>query len=194
MEITVDNKKIIILFDRYGNIYLENNNNLYELEIDKKNNPIITNINNNKQEEILNINKITINKNKLQQKIIDEDNEEYKEIEDKEYTINGKIKEIIIDEDNINEYGIYNKPFIFYSPKYSETKIIDMDQNISALYDTYIYENNTLIFVSKSCEEESIYRLILHTNGIIQFRNIGENNRQYRLNINNDTINISQNT
>jgi hypothetical protein len=56
----------------------------------------------------------------------------------------------IIDEDNINQFGQYNRPFIFSSTNNENNENIKIVNrqfgDVSALYDTYIYDtNNKLI-------------------------------------------------
>ncbi|QKF93740.1 hypothetical protein QKU48_gp0282 [Fadolivirus algeromassiliense] len=93
----------------------------------------------------------------------------------------------IYDEDNINKYGTQNIKFNFWN---SSTDInIEInnrkDGDISALYDTFIYdEYNNLIFKSTSHDEYSIYRIKIFSNGDIFFRPIGYSEHKYKIEYN----------
>lgn len=85
-------------------------------------------------------------------------------------------------EDIEKQYGVYNKRFNFSS---SITCIpIEMreDGEVSALYDSYIYNNNNVCMVSNSANEDTYYRIKLHMDtGIIQFRPLGGEEKTYKL-------------
>jgi hypothetical protein len=98
-----------------------------------------------------------------------------------------------IDEDNIKNYGYDNKKFDFWSS--GSENIIPIlyrkDSDIMALYDTYIYDNNNLIFKSNSPNNDSIYRFRLNTSGEIYYRIIGQVEKKFKLMFNeNNNLNI----
>lgn len=93
----------------------------------------------------------------------------------------------IIDEDNLNKYGVDNITFNFYGNQ----TICDIncreDGDIMALYDVYLYDNNNnLVFKSISSDNSSIYRFRIYSNGDIYFRVIGSMEYKYKLNIENE--------
>jgi len=101
------------------------------------------------------------------------------DIEYEEPDISDIIEESLIDDDNIKTYGNQNQRFIFsYNNVKDPTIEISVDTrdggDIAALYDTYIYKNNQLYFKSMS-PDRSIYRILIHNNGDMYFRLIGEN-------------------
>jgi hypothetical protein len=73
----------------------------------------------------------------------------------------------IIDEDNVNAYGERNLEFKFLQNDVDKMEINYRENgNVMALYDTYIYENNKLIFNSRSSDNSSIYRFKITGNNI----------------------------
>lgn len=143
----------------------------------------------------------------------DEDDDEYQNIEkyypeDLDYTENldnnsdddvnndgrfqyDRLGDYIIEE-NIEMYGIDNKKFIFSSSMNDEIVYSRVDGDISALYDTYIYDDtDQLRFKSNSQDDSSIFRLKLYMSGTILFREIGGNEACYELSFDGETIHFS---
>lgn len=111
------------------------------------------------------------------------DNKYYKE--EQEYFENNDSydnEDYIVNEDIYKQYGSDNKPFIFSSLD-STTKITIQDRingDICSLYDTYIYKDNNLCFKSGSFDNSSLYRIKLHTDGKLYFRQIIEQDTEYK--------------
>jgi len=89
----------------------------------------------------------------------------------------------IIDEDLINSYGYHNLKFNFSHASDDATIPIynREDGDITALYDTYIYQNDNLCFKSSSRNDESLYTIKVHDNGILYFRPHGFREQQYKI-------------
>lgn len=187
-------------FDEFGNLYIENNINIFQINISGKNFPYAE-LGNFAKLSLSNlpINNITIQEknNQLKDQVDQEENssEESPELdyfpEESEYFLNSPDctnSEESFDDENIKIYGINNKKFKFYSD--NQNKIIYKRENgdITALYDTYIYNQEKLKFVSNSAEQDSIYRLNIHTNGYLFFRPIGYPEINYKLFLDSDQI------
>lgn len=167
-----------LYIDRYGNLYFDFNNTVYEIEIDRFNVPNLSIINLDSLKNIDDYKLDNIN-NYIEDS---EENDEYKDTETSD--------DFMIDDDNINKFGYNNLPFNFYSNTDSTIKIID-GSDICALYDTYIYDNDQIIFISSSKNNDSIYKLQLHNDGKIVFTNVGEEGKNYKIFINADSLGIS---
>lgn len=97
--------------------------------------------------------------------------------EDSEYLQPNILEDDLIDEDNIKTFGEDNKPFHFSS----NSELFEIHNrelgDVSALYDTYIYDNGLLSFISVSPLKNSSYRLrivdISNNTIILFFRPIG---------------------
>jgi len=172
-----------IYFNSYGNIYIELNKNTYKIYIDKNNVPYGENVNDKFSKPYNNIQKFILrNDNMLSRKI--------KGIisincfrEDDEYIdINKNNDSYMINEDVTDMYGMQNIEFNFTKLD-SHNKEINVYQyeDVCALYDTYLYENGKLIFVSKSYNNSSLFRINIHNNGYIYIRSIGDEDRKYNL-------------
>ena len=86
----------------------------------------------------------------------------------------------IIDEDNGKMFGYDNVPYKFYKEEGFSIDVYDRcNGDVCPLYDTYIYDNNKLSFISYSANNSSIYRLKLYSDGVIGFRLIGEEEKNY---------------
>ena len=208
-----------LCFDPFGNLYLDSNGKIYQVNISNKHVPYL-------EEGLYNIIKQSTNlikkltavdkQNSLRMKIqkkfekqedeeaFDSDDEYYlddkNEIdyypEDNDYyhdsdsseEDNGTIHNDIIDENNINNYGEMNLEFNFMK---NDTDTIEINYrengDVMALYDTYIYNNNKLVFTSHSKDNSSIYRLRIEGDNIY-CRSIGGVEHKYVIKIleNND--------
>lgn len=95
---------------------------------------------------------------------------------------------ISIDGDTVEKFGDNNHKFEFWN---TENININNRENgdITALYDTYIYDGDKLVFKSHSIDNSSIYRFRIYKNGDIFFRSIGSTERKCKLDyINNELI------
>lgn len=197
-----------ISFDLYGTLYLSNDKNTYQVNIDGKNNVTLDKGDYPVIDGSTNIYKIAhLDENSLKTKIrnVNQNNEEHideeDEIERNDYTYYPEdsdhlhiddpdlIQQEYINEDIINQYGEHNIPFVFWEPdgsEFTQIKITNrQDCDIMALYDTYIYDvNNRLIFKSHSSDDSSIYIIRIYPIGELYFRPIGNTERKYILNTN----------
>ena len=89
----------------------------------------------------------------------------------------------IINEDVVNTYGHHNVKFIFsHSSDDSMISIQDReDGDVTALYDTYVYQNENLCFKSSSKDDESLYTIKIHDNGTFYFRPHGFKGQEYKV-------------
>ena len=203
-------------FDPFGNLYLENNGKVYQANISGKHIlyleqglfDIIKSYN-SKIKKIDLLDKQNSLKVKIQKKIDRQDDEEMFDSDD-EYYIDNK-DEIdyhpedndyyhddsdddddtyeIIDDDNINRYGDMNSEFSFMNNDI-EIKINYRENgDVMALYDTYIYNNDKLVFCCRSKDDSSIYRLrIIGDN--IYFRLIGDREQKYTVKVSNEALDL----
>lgn len=197
-----------IKYDVYGNLYFDSSKlNIssifcHQICVDNKNGLYLESdgiaINNNDQ--VLLIDKIELyNDSLLKKKIIDEQNNDTLLYEDNEYILNKKdddeeeydewndsYGDSVIDEDNVNLYGKDNIKFDFMQSGLKKC-FVGIKEDIMALYDSYIYDNDSIIFCGKSQNNSSIYRINIKKDKII-FRPIGFSEKIYRLVINNEKI------
>lgn len=169
----------IISFDPFGNIYFDGSQNLpnpyfttqssliFQLNVDRDNKPYMDDSN----YEILD-NNIPINKLKtLETNIIDEEEDDYI---------------IELDEDG-NEilYDGDNYPFTFYYNNGDIQMCERENGDISALYDSEIYdENKNPVIQAFSGDNASIYKLKIFLNDDIYFNCIDNSDIKYKLAIN----------
>jgi hypothetical protein len=185
--IPVDNSIISIHVDTKGNLYFEYLNNLFQLNIDKNNEPYLESGN---YEIIENDNNI------IKGKIF-----ESSDFQDDNYFLEDNGHAIVYsyefedDQHNDNE----ENPFIFCDNGLNlEIKERNFG-DINALYDIFIYddtdedEHSKLIFQTKLLNEICIYRVALYKSGKIFFRPIGcFVEKTYDLHIHNNEICIQQ--
>ena len=91
-----------------------------------------------------------------------------------------------INEENIKLYGYDNHKFIFWNNLNDiQVSIFDRkDCDVMSLYDTYIYDNDRLIFKSNSPDNSSIYRFRIinnDDNSTIYYRPIGYSEQKLEL-------------
>lgn len=101
----------------------------------------------------------------------------------------------IMDEENIKLYGQNNRKFTFWNNTFDNLiPIFDRnDGDIMALYDVYIYNNDKLVFKSNSPDNTSIYRFRINiSNGDIYFRPVGYPEKQFTLNLNNESLEFTE--
>ena len=198
-----------ISFDPYGSLYFSNATHTYQISVDGRNNLILdkedyTIFNEYSQTiyKIQNLDEKSL-KERLKQKEEDnelENNNEYNSDEDGiEHDYYPEDNDYIpIDEplhDSDNEvdtivpeydYGEQNVKFVFWSSEFTDQIKIYYRKNgdITALYDTYIYNvDNKLIFKSNSSDDSAIYRIRIYPDGHIYFRPIGHQEKKYNLKV-----------
>lgn len=221
MKVPISNsiEKASVSFDRYGNLYLTFRDINYQLNVDGKNKLFLLTGDYEISEpdtDLINqvkIKKMTASNGMLFQKKIREELEELDsdgELDDEDYDLlkedddywedekeilsEDEEEDYLINEDLIEKYGEQNQPFVFWSTRSEEEIQINhrRDGDITSLYDSFIYENQQIIFRAQSLNEDSIYRLIIN-DGLILFRPIGESDRSYRLVNLEDTLTIELN-
>lgn len=205
-------KYLQIGFDSYGNVYLyfDSLDKAYQLNVNGKNIPYLE----PGQYNIIkrsnkNIGTFTIldSETSLKSKVDKHLEEEHAYDSDDDYDLDGdnisdyypedstylhnddlQHDDELIDENMLNAYGDDNLKFNFWSfSKDEQISIYDIEnEDIMALYDTYIYDNGQLIFKSNSKNGNSIYRLCIHLDGTILFRPIGYTERIFNILINSD--------
>ena len=180
----INGKTIFISMDPYGNVYFEFNSIISQLNVDRDNNPYT---------DPGNYSIITMNTKINKQKIGDDvqyaddiDNDKYVD-DDYVIELDSDGNEILCDDDNDNPQ------FIFH---YSDDSIeINERENgdIAALYDTDIYDlNNYLILRATSGDNRSIYKLRVHIDGSIYFKCITCAETKYKLEINENVLEIKK--
>lgn len=202
MIITNNGNEIIIDFDPYGNLYIEHAQKTYQVNISGNSLPILdqglytiiqpyvkefkqiihTDIDNPLQQKLKKKIENNENDNSDDEYFLDEQNNDYYP-EDHDHDITNKDEEddnISIDCDTIEKYGEYNYKFDFWNNNNIAINYRE-DGDITALYDTYIYDDNKLIFKSHSIDNTSIYRFRIYKNGDILFRLIGGTERKCKL-------------
>lgn len=205
MKLKNNNHEIAISFDPYGNLYYEHAQKTYQVNITGTGMPVLdqgkytiiqpydkdykkiipTDKNNPLQKKIKkNLDKQEDHENSDDEYFLDEHNDDYYP-EDQDHVIDEENDEndddnISIDGDTIEKYGEYNYKFEFWNNDKLDINYRE-DGDITALYDTYIYDGNDLIFKSHSADNSSIYRFRIYKNGDIFFRPIGGIERKYKL-------------
>jgi hypothetical protein len=167
-----------ISFDPFGNIYLSKPNEIYQININGKNEPyaelgkykIVSEYTNN-------INTFTMLEHSLQEKVKNEENEEDEDNNSDYYP-----EENDHQDNNNYEYSDDEEEKKFnFSKNNTDIKINEIeDENTMALYDVFIYDTN-LIFKSTSPDNSAIYRFRIFLNGDIYFRPIGYTEKKYKL-------------
>lgn len=185
---STDNTKTFnfnICFDPYGNIYFDGtnyindpyfidvNNLIFQLDVDRDNNPCFDNCNYEITDGETKINKLKFEN-------ANENNVENNDENEEEYTIelDSNDNEILCDE---------NAPFTFYC-KNDDVQINHRENgDISALYDTEIYDNNNIMLVQAlSGDNGSIYTLHINLTDALYFKSISDTDyrNKYKLSIN----------
>ncbi len=208
--------EIIPIYDDYGNLYLKYNDKVYEFSINNKNDlelfeifkndnfnyDIVNNFDNIKQLNLLS------KSNTLKSKIIREYIKEKEENPDIEYESDEEIShsdyddihyqmqfypeelEIIHESELIEDDVTYK--FQYFSNNFIPNKLIEINNdcenyNISC-YDTFLYNNNELIFMSKPNILNSSYRIFLHSNGEVNLKIIGSIKKIYKISISDNNL------
>lgn len=187
---------IVVSLDVIGNMYLsisENDDMCYQLGINGKDELYLdyfnyTILNNN----IYPCKPFLVEENNLKKKV-EEDLEELNELEDFDDEEEEEIyipedEDIFLEKEEEYNYDIFNEDedeedeyyFDFYSNNKNnniETKIIERNEDIGALYNSYIYKNSELILLSRS--HSSTYIIKIYNDNTILFRPIGSREKKY---------------
>lgn len=89
-----------------------------------------------------------------------------------------------LDEDIEKNYGSHNKKFMFKNIGLGNKNIPIENRefgDVCALYDTFIYDGDKLIFISCDSVYDSVYRMQICTSGLIKFRPIGNQDKIYKI-------------
>lgn len=171
--VAISNKHIPVHIDTHGNLYLELDKKLYQLNIDKNNDPYLDG------GDYSVITTETFEKPNVGEILPRSDdaphvNNKYFP-EDAQY----QMKTTYEYHDEMDDVS----HFVFHKKCVNFNEICERENgDIDALYDTYIYDNmkdpdgkqhTQLVFLSKLCDEVCAYRTILYTNGNFYFRAIG---------------------
>lgn len=206
MHLNINGLIITVSFDPYGSLYIDHNQKTYQVNITGTGLPSLEEGTYQiikpyikEFKKIIPIDKTNPLQKKLKKKIEKHDNEDDNN-SDEEYFLedendnnyypedqdhvneeeNNSDDDISIDGDTIEKYGEYNHKFDFWNN--GDINIYNReDGDITAIYDTYIYDSNKLIFKSHSMDDSSIYRFVIHNNGDILFRPIGGIERKCKL-------------
>lgn len=166
-SIQIEQKHIPIHIDTNGNLYFESNGNLFQLNVDPNNEPILESGN----YDVVQENEIYIQKGKLvkTEKFVDD---RYMP-EDNGYSL---VSDLVEDEfDETNE----ETQIEFYDTENKFTIQERENGQIASLYDVFVYDDtesnnlSKLIFRTKLHDEIPSYRVIIYTSGKFYFRPIG---------------------
>jgi hypothetical protein len=194
--------------------FSNNDNKTYQININGKNQPIaeqglyaiIDNTNKRKKGSIKTLDEQTslrsqVRKKKEQEEELDkeEENNDYEVTNDDDKDIDveleGNRKKYYYEDNDIIEYDIEklndfddseDEEFTFLSA--NNDIYIDVNEreygDISALYDTYIYNNNEIVYKTKAPNNEILYRIkIILNNSTMSLRSICDNDIFYKLKI-----------
>lgn len=190
---------VIVSFDNYGNVFLslnEYDDKCYQVCVDAKNRLYLDYY----DHKIINKNysfdkKFLVEQKNLKKKIQEkmesakeEDDAEEEEIyipEDEDLYLEGdeEYNDDIFDiNDGIDEDND-ESTFEFYKNSQLTTtiQIMERDVSINSLYNTYVYENDSLVSMARSCF--SAYILKIYDNGTILFRPIGSAEQPYKIKV-----------
>lgn len=181
--IQIDSNEVTVHIDTKGNLYFEHLNQLFQLNVDRDNDPYLESGN----YEIIN-QSVEIPKGQIYE------TGEFKSdnyfMEDNGHTI---VHSYEIEEDQHDETD--ENPFIFCDKGLTLEIFERNNGDINALYDIFIYDDSDddghskLIFQTKLLNEICIYRVALYRSGKFFFRPIGcFVERTYELHIENNNI------
>jgi len=209
VSITIDNELIPIHVDSHGNLYLEHKQKLFQLNIDKNDDPTFgdygeCNYNVIPNDTLKNTQKITKGQIIKSEKFVDdiylvEDNG-HELVHEKNPDSDDVNFSATVDDDYYYGYenDIEEPPFIFYESE-CNLDIYDRENgDVNALYDILIYDDSDkdehakLIFQTKIPNEICMYRVAIYKSGKIFFRPIGcYMEKRYKLSIVDDLVKIS---
>lgn len=188
----IDEHTVPIHIDTHGNLYLEYNNNLFQLNVDRNNEPLFETgdysvVSDHSDIPIVRGN-ITKSEKFVSDKYFIEENGHTlikKEVnKSDEYTV-----------DTFGDDNFTDSNFEFYEMGVNVDIKERENGDINALYDTFIYDDSDtesyskLIFQTKIPNEICIYRTIIYTSGKFYFRPIGcVIEHKYKISIENDNI------
>lgn len=185
MQIITQKGKYNVIFDVYGNLYFQNDK-IYCLEINGRNEPTLeeTLLENTSVTQIQS-KKFEVTTTSLKQLIQDEVSELDDDNEEEEpdyYPEDSNIIQDVQEDDDLYNTTV-NESFEFSTKNNNETvQLINYEDGIFALYDTYIYHEETLHYKTNYIAEvPALYRIRLYTNGDMYIRPIGYAEKLYKL-------------
>lgn len=210
--IKLSDKQVFCTFDKCGNIYFadaSNPNDLYDLTITNTNELLLekyipTEYTDEKPVYIGELvpfyNNATLRDKAIKSKQESQYDDEYNSEDEME-----------IDDDTIQKYYNENLEFNEYSnkdrkdPFFSfnitsqtnlENKLVFDRDSVNALYDTLVYNGNlemcNLIMKTSLVNDMALYRLCVFTSGDIKFRAIGSPEIYYKINYDNEQLNLTR--
>lgn len=183
------NSDLLYSFDKFGNLYLDFplNKQTFQIDLDKNGCPVgyigeytILDIE-PKQNKLFTFDVV---QEDLDIKMDKELNEELVDLEEDSYII----KDLDDESDSSYNYdeflGIENKEFIFGSNNGLSFPVLYRDfGDVCALYDTYIYKDSIIEFISKSSVNPSPYRIKIYLgSNCISVHTVGQNELKYKIN------------
>lgn len=194
--IKINETAIPIHVDAHGNLYLEHNNKLFQLNVDRNNEPYFDagsyDIVARSTSELSDDMAVAVRTGKIVKST--------KFVDDKYFPEDNSHSLILQDSESETEEETY---FVFYQKENKINVVERVNGDVDALYDIFIYDdactnscNNStrdvqLMFQSKLHNDMCIYRVILYTNGRFFFRPIGCSiEHGYKLDIKDDVISI----
>jgi hypothetical protein len=169
-QVNISGKNIPLLEPGCYDIIETSQRKVHKMFLIKKDNSLKAHIKNKKEE--------MIEQDSDSDEFDEEINEEINYYPEEDDYFNEQVNEdsdSSLDEDNLKQYGKDNQKFIFSSVDVNYPISVHNRQygDISALYDTYIYEKDVMCYKSNSQNNNSIYRFRIYENGKIYFRLIG---------------------
>lgn len=205
MYITINNKdqdQVKISFDNYGNIYLDDilTGKTYQVNIDGRNNlffeegsyptqksvAIVSKLHSEPDQSLKNIVRTHVPDD--MEEAFDEDflNQEefYKHLEEEKYCYEDKNSDSE-DELTTNTFDEeeWNSKFRFstINEEYKPTVENRENEDICALYDTFVNHDGQIVFKSSAVNYYSPYRINILTSGKLIFRPVGSAEKHYKL-------------
>lgn len=197
MKILINNCDIELAFDLYGTMYFEHGDKQYQVNMTNDSGIGL------EEGDYHVLDKPKLELHKFVSKEDDKLKEEVKkdlELEDGEPVYNYEdtthymIGEGDFDPDTyeqldleaIEKYGRDNHKFVFSQYHDTDEKIRIEDRHwgdITSLYETFVYDNNRLLFKACAYDETSVFRVDVFVTGLIFVRPIGSKPKVYQLSI-----------
>lgn len=195
----LNNESLKIFFDKGGNIYFKYFDKVYDINITSDNkiqceccnfDLILINKKN------MNFGKIKLScdsnslKGRIQKEILksidsnDNSDEEHEDTAEDRYLYENKEFTEYYDSESDDEYDEKVK----FVGSDTDIDVCDFDDNIAALYDTLLYDNDNVYFKTLFVGIQPCYRLKIYKNGIITFRPLGEAEQMYKLTVDNEKL------
>lgn len=197
MKVICKDQVIYISIDTIGNLYLsllEYDNRCYQININARNELYLDHYDHN----ITSLDPwpckpFLVEENNLKKKIETECAEEEEEDDEEEIYIPEEeniyleAEEYNDDIFDVNEDTINDEYDFDFFANNSNMKVLERDNDIGALYNSYVYEDSKLIFMSRS---NTAYIVKLYNDATILFRPIGSREIKYNIIITDNNINI----